>query len=54
MNIYTTQDEKQLTADYGKYYTQDGVLYLCIQGTITGYPNDLKDLASLVQPVNEE
>ena len=36
-----------------KYYTQDDVLYLCIQGTITGYPNDLKDLASLVQKVEE-
>ena len=31
-----------------------GVLYICIQGTITGYPNDLKDLAILVQKVEEE
>ena len=46
--------EQMMLLEKDKYYTQDGVLYLCIQGTITGYPNDLKDLASLVQPVNEE
>ena len=45
---------QNMVLEKDKYYTQDGVLYLCIQGTITGYPNDLKDLASLVQPVNEE
>lgn len=36
-----------------KYYTQDGVLYICIQSTLTGYPNDLKDLVSIVQRVEE-
>lgn len=36
-----------------KYYTQDGVLYICIQSTLTGYPNDLKDLVSIVQKVEE-
>ena len=46
--------EQMMLLEKDKYYTQDGVLYLCIQGTITGYPNDLKDLASLVKPVNEE
>lgn len=45
---------QNMVLEKDKYYTQDGVMYLCIQGTITGYPNDLKDLASLVQPVNEE
>ena len=54
-----TQDDpipyvQMMVLEKDKYYTQDDVLYLCIQGTITGYPNDLKDLASLVQPVNEE
>lgn len=45
---------QNMVLEKGKYYTQDGVLYLCIQGTITGYPNDLKDLVSLVQKVEEE
>lgn len=45
---------QNMVLEKGKYYTQGGVLYLCIQGTITGYPNDLKDLASLVQKVEEE
>lgn len=43
---------QMMLLEEGKYYTQDGVTYLCIQGTITGYPNDLKDMASLVQPVD--
>ena len=45
--------EQMMLLEKDKYYTQDGVLYLCIQGTITGYPNDLKDMASLVQKVEE-
>ena len=44
---------QMMVLEKGKYYTQDDVLYLCIQGTITGYPNDLKDLVSLVQKVEE-
>ena len=44
---------QNMVLEKDKYYTQDGVLYLCIQGTITGYPNDLKDLSSLVQKVEE-
>lgn len=44
---------QNMVLEKDKYYTQDGVLYLCIQGTVTGYPNDLKDLASLVQEVEE-
>ena len=43
---------QMMLLEQGKYYTQDGILYLCIQGTITGYPNDLKDMASQVQPVD--
>ena len=43
---------QMMLLEEGKYYTQDGVLYLCIQSTQTGYPNDLKDMASLVQPVD--
>lgn len=35
----------------GKYYIQDGVTYLCILTTVTGYPNDLKDLPTIVQKV---
>lgn len=44
---------QMMVLEKGKYYTQDGVLYECIQGTVTGYPNDLKDLASLVKKVEE-
>ena len=53
-----TQDDpipyvQMMLLEQGKYYTQDGILYLCIQSTLTGYPNDLKDMASLVQKVEE-
>lgn len=34
-----------------KYYEQYGVVYLCILTTETGYPNDLKDLPTIVQEV---
>lgn len=44
---------QNMVLEKDKYYTQDGVLYLCIQSTLTGYPNDLKDLASIVQKVEE-
>lgn len=37
-----------------KYYTQDGKIYVGIQTTITGYPFDLKDMASVVQEVSIE
>lgn len=46
--------EQMMLLEKDKYYTQDDVLYLCIQSTFTGYPNDLKDLVSLVQKVEEE
>ena len=45
--------EQMMLLEKDKYYTQDDVLYLCIQSTLTGYPSDLKDLASLVQKVEE-
>ena len=45
--------EQMMLLEKDKYYTQDDVLYLCIQSTLTGYPNDLKDLVSLVQKVEE-
>lgn len=44
---------QNMVLEKDKYYTQDGVLYICIQSTITGYPNDLRDLASIVQKVEE-
>ena len=34
-----------------KYYEQYGVVYRCILTTVTGYPNDLKDLPTIVQEV---
>lgn len=37
----------------GKYYTQDGVLYKCILTTETGYPQDLKDLPTIVEPIDD-
>lgn len=45
---------QNMVLEKDKYYTQDGILYLCIQSSGTGFPNDLKDLASLVQKVEEE
>lgn len=38
----------------GKYYTQDGVLYVGLQTTPNGYPYDLKDMPTVVKPVEEE
>ena len=46
--------EQMMLLEKDKYYTQDDVLYLCIQSTLTGYPNDLKGMSSLVQKVEEE
>lgn len=36
-----------------KYYKQYDVIYLCILTTVTGYPNDLKDLPTIVQEVKQ-
>ena len=46
--------EQGMAFEEGKYYTQYGVLYRCILTTETGYPNDLKDLPTIVKPVNME
>lgn len=37
-----------------KYYVQDGVLYVGIMDANTGFPNDLKDLPTLVKEVTED
>lgn len=42
---------QMMAFEKGKYYSQYGVTYLCILTTITGYPNDLKDLHTIVQKV---
>ena len=46
--------EQMMLIEEGKYYVQDGVLYVGIMDANTGFPNDLKDLPTLVQPVTEE
>lgn len=45
---------QNMPLEQGKFYTQEGVLYECIQTTVTGYPNNLKDLVSIVKEVTEE
>ena len=37
-----------------KYYTEDGVLYIGLMDAPNGYPNDLKDLPTLAEPVSDE
>lgn len=43
--------EQGMAFEKGKYYKQYGVTYLCILTTVTGYPYDLKDLPTIVQPI---
>lgn len=43
--------EQGMAFESGKYYEQFGVVYVCILTTLTGYPNDLKDLPTIVKPV---
>lgn len=43
--------EQGMAFESGKYYEQFGVVYVCILTTQTGYPNDLKDLPTIVKPV---
>lgn len=43
--------EQGMAFESGKYYEQFGVVYVCILTTTTGYPNDLKDLPTIVKPV---
>lgn len=42
--------EQGMAFEQGKYYSQYGVVYICILTTETGYPNDLKDLPTIVTP----
>ena len=44
--------EPMMLIQKDKYYTEDGILYVGLMDAPNGYPNDLKDLASLVQPVD--
>lgn len=41
--------EQGMAFEKGKYYEQYGVVYLCIMTTTTGYPNDLKDIPTIVK-----
>lgn len=42
--------EQGMAFTQGLYYSQYGALYLCILTTATGYPADLRDLPTIVQP----
>lgn len=46
--------EQNMLIEEGKYYTQHDVLYIGLQTTLTGYPSDLKDMPSVVKPVEDE
>ena len=43
--------ERMLVLEAGKYYTQFGVVYKCLKGSIVGYDADLTDLLSLLEKV---
>lgn len=45
--------QQMMAIEAGKYYTEDGVLYVGILTTVTGYPNSLSELFTLVQRVEE-
>lgn len=45
--------EQMMLIEKDKYYTQYGKLYIGIADANTGFPNDLKDLSTLVQEVIE-
>lgn len=40
-----------MVLELGKYYSQYGVVYVCIQATSSGLPYDLSDMVSIVQKV---
>lgn len=44
--------KQNMALEFNKYYTQDGVLYLCIQAMIPG-PYDLKDVPAHAQPIKQ-
>lgn len=43
--------EQGMAFEEGKHYEQYGTVYLCIQTTLTGFPNDLRDLPTIVKPL---
>ena len=43
--------ERMLVLEAGKYYTQFGVVYKCVKGSIVGYDADLTELLSLLEKV---
>lgn len=43
---------QNMELSFNKYYTQDGVLYLCIQAMTPG-PYDLKDVPAHAQPIKQ-
>lgn len=43
---------QNMALEFNKYYTQDGVLYLCIQAMTPG-PFDLKDVPAHAQPIKQ-
>lgn len=45
--------ERNMVLEQGKYYTQNGVTYKCVTGSIVGYDADLTDLLSLLQKVGQ-
>ena len=44
--------KQNMALEFNKYYTQDGVLYLCIQAMTPG-PYDLKDVPAHAQPMKQ-
>ena len=46
--------EQMMAIEEGKYYTEDGILYIGILTTQTGYPNKLSELFTLVEKVEDE
>ena len=44
--------KQNMALEFNKYYTQDGVLSLCIQAMTPG-PYDLKDVAAHAQPIKQ-
>lgn len=45
--------EQGMTLEQGKYYSQGGVVYECIQPMPTGMPYDLAQLPAIVKPISE-
>ena len=41
--------ERMMILEQGKYYSQYGVIYKCVTGSIVGYDADLADLLALLQ-----